>query len=39
MVSSRIHHLPMMALMDKASHARLAFWGMNMVVATGGKNN
>ncbi len=25
--------------MDKASLARLAFWGMNMSVATGGRNN
>ncbi len=29
----------MMAVMDKASLARLAFWGMNMNVATSGKNN
>jgi hypothetical protein len=29
----------MMAVMDKASLARLAFWGMNMNVATGGRNN
>ena len=29
----------MMAVMNKASLARLAFWGMNMAVATGGRNN
>ena len=29
----------MMVVMDKASLARLAFWAMNMSMATGGKNN
>ena len=29
----------MMAAMNKASLARLAFWAMNMNIATGGKNN
>ena len=29
----------MMAAMDKASLARLAFWGMNMNIATSGNNN